>query len=68
MLQCIIVNPMPVSLDESRDQEQQGTLWLMEIGYHLFHNLIGISGSDNNLCAGVKCIQLISRHIIHDIL
>ena len=48
---------MPITMQEGADQQQESTLWLMEISNQHLHNLIGISWSYNNLCTGMQGLQ-----------
>src|SRR5574344_1682562 len=57
---------MPITMQEGADQQQESTLWLMEISNQHLHYLIGISWSYNNLCTGMQGFQSILIQIIYD--
>ena len=61
MRKSIIVNLLPVALEESTHQEQERTLRLMEIGDQHLHNLILIARSNDNLAIGRAAIGLRNR-------
>ena len=68
MRKSIIVNLLPVALEESTHQEQERTLRLMEIGDQHLHNLILIARSNDNLRAGMESFQTVAVQIIDDCL
>ena len=68
MRKSIIVNLLPVALEESTHQEQECTLRLMEIGDQHLHNLILIARSNDNLRAGMESLQTVAVKIIDDCL
>ena len=68
MRKSIIVNLLPIALEESTHQEQERTLRLMEIGDQHLHNLILIAWSNDNLRAGMESLQAVAVQIIDDCL
>ena len=68
MAQCIIVYLFPVTLHEGRYEQQQGALWLVEVGDNLLHNLVFIAWGDDDLCAGVKSFHAMAIEVGKDFL
>ena len=68
MRKSIIVNLLPIALEESTHQKQERTLRLMEIGDQHLHNLILIARSYDNLRAGMESLQAVAVQIIDDCL
>lgn len=68
MRKSIIVNLLPIALEESTHQKQERALRLMEIGNQHLHNLILIARSNDNLRAGMESLQAVSVKIIDDCL
>ncbi|EJX06482.1 hypothetical protein EVA_05408 [gut metagenome] len=63
MRKRIIVNHLPVALHESGNQEQQGTLRLVEIRNDAMHYMKLIARSYNNLRCGVQYRQMVAIEI-----
>ena len=53
MAERIVVDLMPVAMQERTDEQQQGALWLMEIRNEHLHNLILITRRNDYLRAGM---------------
>ena len=68
MRKSIIVNLLPIALEESTHQKQECALRLMEIGDQHLHNLILIARSNDNLRAGMESLQAVAVQIIDDCL
>ena len=62
MSQGVVVNLVPVAMDEGTDQQQQRGLRLMEIGDEHLDNLIVVARRNDNLRGAVENRQLIAKH------
>ena len=62
--QCVIIDFMPVTFYESRNQQKQCTLRLVEVCDHALHYFVFVSGSDNNLRTCMECVKIMAVHII----
>ena len=51
-------------LYESRNQQKQCTLRLVEVCNHALHYFVFVSGSDNNLRTCMECVKIMAVHII----
>jgi len=49
----IVVDAVPVAMNEGADEQQQRGLGLMEICDEHLDNLVFVAGSNDNLCAAV---------------
>ena len=60
MRQGIVVDLSPIPLHESGDEQQQGTLGLVEVGHDPFHQLERIARCDDDLCGSHQLIGLMA--------
>ena len=60
----IVVNRAPVAVHESRDEQQQRALRLVEVGDHHPHDVVFVSGSYDDLRTGVQCFHVVTVQII----
>ena len=60
--ESVIVDAMPVAVNEGADQQQQRGLGLVEIGNEHTHYLVIITGNNDNLGAAVKHVELAEIH------
>ena len=54
MREGVVIDFVPAVADKGADQQQQGALRLVEVGYHAAHDVILVSRSDDNLRGGVQ--------------
>ena len=66
MRQGIVIYLVPIAMQECTHQEQEGALWLMEVGNQHLDYLIGVTWRYDNLCAGMKCLQSVSVQVINN--
>ena len=64
----IVVNRAPVAVHESRDEQQQRALRLVEVGDHHPHDVVFVSGSYDDLRTGVQGCQSVTVQIIQYVL
>ena len=64
MAQCIIIYLLPITLYKCRNEQEQGTLWLVEVGNNLFHDLIVVPWGDDDLCAGMQGFHIVTVQIV----
>ena len=64
MLQSVIVDGVPIAAHEGADQQQQGTLWLVEVGNHLTHDVVLVAGGNDDLCGAVEHVELVKVHVV----
>ena len=63
---AIDVAPTVIS-DESRNEEQQGGLRLVEISYQSTDNMIFVAWSNHQLCVSIQMLYPFSVHPLQDI-
>ena len=68
MAQCIIVYFLPVTFHKCRDEQQQGALWLMEVGDNFLHNLVVVTRGNDDLRAGMQGLHAVAVQIVEDAL
>ena len=57
MGQRIVVDLVPVALDECADEQEQRRLRLVEVGDELVHDLVGVARCDDDLRATVEHVE-----------
>ena len=64
MSEGVVIDLSPVTANESTHKEQERRLRLVEVCDEHADNLIVIARTDDNLCAGVENLQMVSSHPI----
>lgn len=64
MTQGIVVYLFPVSLHKGRYEQQERALRLMEVGDYGNDDLVVVSRSDDDLCAGVQGFQMVAFQVV----
>ena len=62
MRQGIVVDLSPIPLHESGDEQQQGTLGLVEVGHHAFHDVVLVAWGDDDLRGTVQHLHVMPLH------
>lgn len=63
MAEGIVVNFVPVALQEGRNQQEKGGLRLVEVGDHASHDMVVIARGDNDLRGGMEDIEMMLIHV-----
>ena len=63
MAEGIVVNFVPVALQEGRNQQEKGGLRLVEVGDHASHDMVVIARGDNDLRGGMEDIKMMLVHV-----
>ena len=66
MAQRIIIDGLPITADESADEQQEGRLRLMEIGDELIYDMKLIAGLDHDLGLGMECVLTGCIEVVED--
>lgn len=64
ILQRIVIDLSPTTLEKCAHQQEQGALWLMEIGDKHLHDLVNISRGYDDSCGRVKRLKAIAIKIV----
>ena len=62
MSEGVIIDLVPIALDESAHQQQKCRLRLMKIGNQHLHDVIIITRGDNDLRARVEHFEMVGIH------
>lgn len=63
MAEGIVVNFVPVALQEGRNQQEKGGLGLVEVGDHATHDMVFIARGDDDLRRRMEHIQMMLIHV-----
>lgn len=63
MAEGIVVNFVPVALQEGGNQQEKGGLRLVEVGDHASHDMVVIARGDNDLRGGMEDIKMMLVHV-----
>ena len=58
----VVVDLVPVALDEGADEKEQRGLGLVEVGYQHLYDLVVVAGGDDDLGATMQYLQTMSIH------
>ena len=64
----VVVYASPVAMDEGGDEQEQGALRLVEVGYHHFYYVVSVARCYYDLGTGLEHIKMMTVQIIQDIL
>lgn len=60
----VVVDLVPVVADECADQQEQGALRLVEVGYHAAHDVVLVARGNDDLRAGVQHLLASLVHVV----